>query len=649
MNIENSLPITKNEIERKLICEFRKYIYLSESKRACFIKQNIFYKNQFSSIKRPKIFSFNKKKIHVRLSRCPSFCQNFFCYPVTENYLSPSNYELKFFENFENFLKFDKLILKSYEKIAAFYHFYPKTLEQSEIIDNIYFFIWCFICVLVITKVKNTSYSFSKENNIISIVEIFCEILQKKIKNFYKIISWFINGIEKSNFKQFTKNKPESILQYRKTYCPICFKYLCRQHFYTSYEEVGIKDFLVLKPCFTKISGQRTYFFKKDIKEDFHPNETCPLSSIESFGNECKNWTYVTIMKQKGIEENHIEIFKLMDKNDFYILNCLLSTGSFCNSCFFTRLFNYKYKCVTLQKVILICENENNTYEIDNYLTYEKMGGLILPKLSLEKMKINIVKPKGRTQSKIQIAASNIYATTSAKRKTYIPCNHAGKCTIEICSCIKARGYCEKFCFCSASKCEFAYKGCNCCDGCEILSPYSFRSKCRCLREERECDPDLCKKCKDSGCCGNMRLGNKIYKKTTVGKSLIAPGAGLFALEDIKENELISEYIGEIVEKDELERRSIINMAFERNYGFELTHEFDIDALRCGNELRYINHSSFGYENAYAREKFVRGNTKIALYAKRFIKKGEELYFDYNMKNAAWVCKYNKLYDSASN
>ena len=99
-----------------------------------------------------------------------------------------------------------------------------------------------------------------------------------------------------------------------------------------------------------------------------------------------------------------------------------------------------------------------------------------------------------------------------------------------------------------------------------------------------------------------------------------------------------------MVEKDELERRSIINMAFERNYGFELTEEFDIDATRFGNLLRYVNHSSYGYENCYAREKFVRGDIKIVIFAKRNIKKGEELYFDYHMKNSPWVLKYNKLY-----
>ena len=72
-----------------------------------------------------------------------------------------------------------------------------------------------------------------------------------------------------------------------------------------------------------------------------------------------------------------------------------------------------------------------------------------------------------------------------------------------------------------------------------------------------------------------MKLYYKIYKKTTVGQSFIIPGAGLFTLEDIKENELVNEYKGELVEKDELERRSLINMAFERNYGFELTDDFN--------------------------------------------------------------------------
>ena len=43
--------------------------------------------------------------------------------------------------------------------------------------------------------------------------------------------------------------------------------------------------------------------------------------------------------------------------------------------------------------------------------------------------------------------------------------------------------------------------------------------------------------------------------------------------------------------------------------------------------MRYANHSSNGYENCYARGIYTRGEKRIALYAKRQINKGEELFF----------------------
>ena len=127
---------------------------------------------------------------------------------------------------------------------------------------------------------------------------------------------------------------------------------------------------------------------------------------------------------------------------------------------------------------------------------------------------------------------------------------------------------------------------------------------------------------------------------------MITDGAGLFAAEFIKKNELIGKYIGEVIEKEEVERRSIINIPFDRNYAFELDDFYDIDATRYGNKMRYINHSSFGYENSYARNVIVRGNTEILFYAKRDIKKGEEIYLDYHMNNCSWINKYNKTFGS---
>ena len=160
MIIENCLPIEKNEIEKILLDEFKKYVSFSNSKRFQLIKENISFKNKNSITKKQnKIYTYNRKKnSHIHLSECPSFSQNFFCFPIDNNYITNSNYELKYFENFDNFQFFDKAMVKSYYKIASFYHFFPKTLEQSEIIDNIYYFIWCFIRAIILIKQKDITF-----------------------------------------------------------------------------------------------------------------------------------------------------------------------------------------------------------------------------------------------------------------------------------------------------------------------------------------------------------------------------------------------------------------------------------------------------------------------------------------------------------
>lgn len=63
------------------------------------------------------------------------------------------------------------------------------------------------------------------------------------------------------------------------------------------------------------------------------------------------------------------------------------------------------------------------------------------------------------------------------------------------------------------------------------------------------------------------------------------------------------------------------------------------------NVFRFVNHSSFGYDNCYARTKYVRGIYRIGLFALRKISKGEELFFDYKINlNVPWMNKYKSVY-----
>jgi hypothetical protein len=84
-----------------------------------------------------------------------------------------------------------------------------------------------------------------------------------------------------------------------------------------------------------------------------------------------------------------------------------------------------------------------------------------------------------------------------------------------------------------------------------------------------------------------MAINFNLKKKTTLSRSVLCDSLGLFALEDIQENDLICEYTGEILMKEETDKRTIFNEQLGLNYLFGITDCLDIDAYRIGNEMRY--------------------------------------------------------------
>jgi len=93
-------------------------------------------------------------------------------------------------------------------------------------------------------------------------------------------------------------------------------------------------------------------------------------------------------------------------------------------------------------------------------------------------------------------------------------------------------------------------------------------------------------------------------------------GLGLFAEEDIPKGAFIIEYFGrEISEKEEYTSKSL--------YLFEITKKKTIDGTIRENTARYINHSC--RPNCEAEIK----KGRVLIFAKRNIKKGEELAYDY--------------------
>ncbi|CAH8852855.1 unnamed protein product [Trichobilharzia szidati] len=117
-------------------------------------------------------------------------------------------------------------------------------------------------------------------------------------------------------------------------------------------------------------------------------------------------------------------------------------------------------------------------------------------------------------------------------------------------------------------------------------------------------------------------------------------GWGVKTMVPIGKGTFVVEYLGEILTFDEAEKRGLIYDKQTMTYLFDLDFEGDahytVDASQMGNISHFINHSCD--PNLTVRCVFIEClNTKlprIALYASRFIKKGEEITFDYNMTGA---------------
>ncbi|KAL2917693.1 histone methyltransferase set1 [Polyrhizophydium stewartii] len=104
---------------------------------------------------------------------------------------------------------------------------------------------------------------------------------------------------------------------------------------------------------------------------------------------------------------------------------------------------------------------------------------------------------------------------------------------------------------------------------------------------------------------------------------------GLFAMERIDANDLVIEYIGEIIRQKVADHRE---KAYEASgigssYLFRIDEDTIIDATKTGNLARFINHCC--EPNCSAKVINVDGTKRIVIYTHRDIEEGEELTYDY--------------------
>ncbi|XP_061368682.1 histone-lysine N-methyltransferase ATXR7 isoform X2 [Gastrolobium bilobum] len=104
---------------------------------------------------------------------------------------------------------------------------------------------------------------------------------------------------------------------------------------------------------------------------------------------------------------------------------------------------------------------------------------------------------------------------------------------------------------------------------------------------------------------------------------------GLVALEPIEADDVVIEYIGELIRPriSDIRERQYEKMGIGSSYLFRLDDGYVVDATKRGGIARFINHSC--EPNCYTKVISVEGQKKIFIYAKRHIAAGEEITYDY--------------------
>lgn len=126
-----------------------------------------------------------------------------------------------------------------------------------------------------------------------------------------------------------------------------------------------------------------------------------------------------------------------------------------------------------------------------------------------------------------------------------------------------------------------------------------------------ECDPAFCKA---GDKCQNQRFEKRQYPNM-VERRIEGKGWGLVTLETIPAGTFIIEYVGELINQKEFDRRihEMQQTKDEHYYFLTLTRDLIIDAGPRGNSSRFINHSC--EPNCETQCWQVKGNTRVGLFA----------------------------------
>lgn len=141
-----------------------------------------------------------------------------------------------------------------------------------------------------------------------------------------------------------------------------------------------------------------------------------------------------------------------------------------------------------------------------------------------------------------------------------------------------------------------------------------------CIEDDCACGP----------ACKNQRMQRKEYANIEIVQTE-KKGFGLRAGADIKKDDFIYEYIGEVVSHPSFAKRmrQYADEGIKHFYFMMLQKDEFIDATKKGGIGRFANHSC--NPNCYVAKWTVGTRVRMGIYAKRNIRKDEELTFNYNV------------------
>ncbi|KAE9091599.1 hypothetical protein PF010_g18131 [Phytophthora fragariae] len=129
--------------------------------------------------------------------------------------------------------------------------------------------------------------------------------------------------------------------------------------------------------------------------------------------------------------------------------------------------------------------------------------------------------------------------------------------------------------------------------------------------------------------CGNQRIQDGVHADLILVKST-GKGVSLVADAPINEDDLVIQYVGEVLSRNtyrEREQRVMVELNSRHTYGMEVTSREVIDARRIGGLARFANRSCC--PNCTIERWEVAGETCCGIFAKQAISRGDEITINY--------------------